>query len=278
MAIPPRQIGSSSSTEESLLHTISRQLERLTSVIASSGGGSSYTFTNGLTNTAGVVKLGGVLTENTNITGNFPLGIYTNAIDISIGTDPFESVIYADSTLIYIHAYDITDTFNTIELGPQYLDISVQGGLFNIKTTDIGALVDRLTIDELGNISMPNTNTLTITSADGIEINAYDSPSGYFYAFTSSGELELDNNGATLSSTGVGETTIASSTGVFLNGNGLVTTLNSKHQFTTSSTFAGINTGSFLGDPSGLSNGDIWYNATTHKFRGRANGVSIDLH
>jgi hypothetical protein len=31
-------------------------------------------------------------------------------------------------------------------------------------------------------------------------------------------------------------------------------------------------------DPASPQNGDIWYNMTTHKFRGRANGSSIDLH
>jgi hypothetical protein len=31
-------------------------------------------------------------------------------------------------------------------------------------------------------------------------------------------------------------------------------------------------------DPSGLEDGDLWYNSTTGKFRGRAGGASIDLH
>lgn len=31
-------------------------------------------------------------------------------------------------------------------------------------------------------------------------------------------------------------------------------------------------------DPASPEDGDIWYNMTTNKFRGRANGTSVDLH
>lgn len=38
-----------------------------------------------------------------------------------------------------------------------------------------------------------------------------------------------------------------------------------------------IGVGSFAGDPSSLSNGDIWYNSTTNKFRARENGASVNI-
>lgn len=41
---------------------------------------------------------------------------------------------------------------------------------------------------------------------------------------------------------------------------------------------APINLEPAAGDPSSLSDGDIWYNSTSNKFRGRANGVNVDLH
>lgn len=45
----------------------------------------------------------------------------------------------------------------------------------------------------------------------------------------------------------------------------------------TTTTLAGLNTGTFAGDPSSLTNGDIWYNSTTNKFRARENGVSVNI-
>lgn len=34
----------------------------------------------------------------------------------------------------------------------------------------------------------------------------------------------------------------------------------------------------YAGDPASPEDGDVWYNSSTNKFRGRANGVSVDLH
>lgn len=46
---------------------------------SSGGGGASYTFNNGLTESGGVAKLGGPLLQNTDITGTFNLGLGTSA-------------------------------------------------------------------------------------------------------------------------------------------------------------------------------------------------------
>ena len=46
----------------------------------------------------------------------------------------------------------------------------------------------------------------------------------------------------------------------------------------TDGTDAPINLEPAAGDPSSLADGDMWYNSTSNKFRGRANGVSVDLH
>jgi len=47
--------------------------------------------------------------------------------------------------------------------------------------------------------------------------------------------------------------------------------------FTTDANDPGVNVGSVAGDPANLSNGDIWYNSTTNKFRGYQNGAAADL-
>lgn len=39
----------------------------------------------------------------------------------------------------------------------------------------------------------------------------------------------------------------------------------------------GLNVGSFSGDPSAPSNGDVWYNSSANEFTVRINGVSVDL-
>lgn len=44
-----------------------------------------------------------------------------------------------------------------------------------------------------------------------------------------------------------------------------------------SSTFSAFAQTGVASDPSTLSNGDIWYNTTTNKLRGRENGASVDL-
>lgn len=43
------------------------------------------------------------------------------------------------------------------------------------------------------------------------------------------------------------------------------------------STLPGLSVGSFAGDPSALTNGDIWYNSSTEKFRAYENGVAVNL-
>lgn len=58
---------------------------------------------------------------------------------------------------------------------------------------------------------------------------------------------------------------------------GITTTISGKTSTTATGTLAAIQIGSNAGDPSSLSNGDIWYNSSTGKFRARENGSSVDL-
>lgn len=54
-------------------------------------------------------------------------------------------------------------------------------------------------------------------------------------------------------------------------------TYSAKQTFQANGTNAALNIGPFAGDPSSPSNGDIWYNLSTNKFRARQNGASVDL-
>lgn len=47
--------------------------------------------------------------------------------------------------------------------------------------------------------------------------------------------------------------------------------------FNPGTTNSGINVGTLAGDPSSADNGDVWYNSSTHKYRGVENGVVVDL-
>lgn len=49
-----------------------------------------------------------------------------------------------------------------------------------------------------------------------------------------------------------------------------------KQTFSPNATNAGFNPGSFAGDPSGVVNGDVWYNSNTDKYRCKAAGVSYN--
>lgn len=50
-----------------------------------------------------------------------------------------------------------------------------------------------------------------------------------------------------------------------------------KQTFNPSGATPGINFGSNAGDPSTPADGDVWYNSTSNKFRGRENGANADL-
>lgn len=47
--------------------------------------------------------------------------------------------------------------------------------------------------------------------------------------------------------------------------------------FTPTATLAGVNVGAVAGDPSGPSNGDLWYDSTGNQLRARINGASVTL-
>jgi hypothetical protein len=50
-----------------------------------------------------------------------------------------------------------------------------------------------------------------------------------------------------------------------------------RQTFNPNATIPGLNFGSHTADPSTPTNGDVWYNSTTNKFRARENGSSVDM-
>lgn len=127
-----------------------------------------------------------------------------------------------------------------------------------------------------------------ITSSGNITINAvasggtgqlqYNNGSNVFTAsanlYYSSGNLNVVSGG--LVSTDGGSNVInLTSTVAFLNND--YSFNGGKVSFDSQAGHAGLNTGSVSGDPSSLGNGDIWYNSSTGRFRGRENGSSVDL-
>ncbi len=101
------------------------------------GGGSSLVFSNGITNTAGAVKLGGPLTANTSITGAFSLsatGLTNHHITVlgsSANSELFVSgTVSQPSLLTHILASDPTKSTGV------YLDVDNQSKL--IYTDSVG--------------------------------------------------------------------------------------------------------------------------------------------
>ena len=54
-------------------------------------------------------------------------------------------------------------------------------------------------------------------------------------------------------------------------------TFTGKQTFTPTSSVAGMNVGLYAGDPSGVTNGDIWYNSTSNLLKARINGATVSL-
>lgn len=50
-----------------------------------------------------------------------------------------------------------------------------------------------------------------------------------------------------------------------------------RQTFNPNGTNAGLNVGSQAGDPSSLSNGDLWYNSSSNKLFARINGLTVEI-
>ena len=96
-----------------------------------------------------------------------------------------------------------------------------------------------------------------------------------------SGRLLYNNAGVLgeVTTTGTGDVVMASTPGIFAPSiNGTITFADGVRQtFNPDATSAGINVGSLSGDPSGPSNGDLWYDGTANELTARINGANVAL-
>lgn len=128
----------------------------------SSGVGGTYTFANGLTNTAGTVRLGGALTQNTDITGDFDLSLGT------VGSKLAAFSVYSSDPITLNSA----STFDIIS----DLDLTITSNAYAYFL----ATGDGLTIDNLGvtlhqgssQVYINATNNIAIDSPGNIELTS----------------------------------------------------------------------------------------------------------
>jgi hypothetical protein len=80
------------------------------------------------------------------------------------------------------------------------------------------------------------------------------------------GSIIIDNN-----------TIFGTTSNLLLDAVGFEITSVAKHNFTADANNAGVNIGTFAGDPTPLSNGDLWVNTSTQNLRARVNGQSFSI-
>lgn len=119
------------------------------------------------------------------------------------------------------------------------------------------------------------TGAIYISSTLDNPVVRIDSQTGAL-VFSNSADVQLSRNSADRLDLATGDSfNIVNGNLLFAN---VVTIDSGRHAtFASDATDPGVNVGSVAGDPSSLSNGDIWYNSSTGKFRGYQNGAATDL-
>ncbi len=138
------------------------------------GGGSSYTFSNGLTNTAGVVGLGGSLAQYTSIDSTQGFELMTSDKYFYIDNDVMllqDAIngggIRIENGTLRLSGGNVSIQRSFIFLGG-YVSFPDAFTIATVTPNPLNQILPRITIDELGNISFPNTNEYTISSENGL--------------------------------------------------------------------------------------------------------------
>lgn len=117
--------------------------------------------------------------------------------------------------------------------------------------------INQLMVSQGAGTSSVNSD-IEVTAAGSIQLGIAGNTAGATRTINAAG-----------SATDIGITFTAKGASPILMSNRLTTT--------STATRPAINIGSFAGDPSTLTNGDLWYNSTTNTLRGRVNGVSVNI-
>jgi hypothetical protein len=176
---------------------------------------------------------------------------------------------------------------------------SVYHTIFTGSTTQNIQLPDATTLSNGHRYKFTNTSTGTVSIKNNASGNVYEIPAStsidmYLISNgTSNGTWGFDYNGITYGSQGVtaqfqssmsfaGGGTIAavmtmptSSATIAATNIAQTWTAGIKPSFDADATSADIRLIGHAGDPSSLSDGDLWYNSTTDVFKGRANGTTV---
>jgi len=271
---------------------------------AGGGGGGLSTANNGLTAGGANVQLGGALIANTTLSGAFDLRLNNtsqtfsatslrinnpaNTFNYSFSSSAITAnrvitlpLISANRTMMLLNTSVTSGIPHQGGVGGEYnstTGFTFDGTTFstpNIVSAGRGTFTPSATLPGLnvgsfaGNPSTPVNGDLWLNSSTGAlmgRINTVSNP-------IVNGQLTI-NRVPFASSSAVAS--ITDDAGFTFNTTGDVLSVGRLLPLTTA-TLPGLNAGVFGGDPSTLTNGDIWYNSTTNRLRARVNGVSSSL-
>lgn len=275
--------------------------------LTTGGAGGVTTLNNGLTLTGSNGQWGGTLVQNTNIaeagfninfTGNGTVSFSPSATSSGINIGNFAGVpaslnsgdIYLNSSTGFIEFGGAASTIQPATVGQGFTIGSKANGAGIAGNVTLAAGTGTTTG---GGVSLTAGNGVTngaggsinlLTGSGGgtsgvsgnVAINTNTTANGL------SGNIALGtgnalgaNSGNLNFTTGTSNSTsgnITFTTGTGTTANGTIQSL-TRHLFTATTTLPGINIGSFAGDPSTISNADIWFNSSTGAFRGNNGGA-----
>lgn len=154
-------------------------------------------------------------------------------------------------------------------------DIWYNSSTTKFRARENGATVDLISAGTASGWTDDGTVVRLTTSTDNVTIGSATA-GGKLFIDGDTDEIQLQVQGNATQTADLFVVENSAGTDIFtisLTG----ATATGKITTTSTTTTPAILIGSFAGDPSSLSNGDVWYNSTTNKFRARQNGVTTDI-